>query len=512
MIARYVRSRRDFLRATLPRGTTGLFVAGAILAHGVAAWCNAGFLSADEHYQIIEFAQYKLGVQPASALAWEFAAHMRPALQPFLAALLIRVARAWGMTSPFAIAFALRLVSAALALVASLELCVRTLPHIDTRWARRAGLVAAWLLWIVPTVHARFASENWSGLWLAAGLCLAIDAVEAPLPSGRALWRAVLAGVAFSVAFECRFQIAFAIAGAGLWFVARRRAPVSLLVAAAASFVAGCGAAAVLDHWLYGAWTFPPLPYLQLNLIEGRAAAYGTGPWWIVATYAAVVLIPPYSLAVLALLVVGSWRARRDLIVWTALPFVAVHVVVARKDARFLIPLLYLLGPWIAVCVDRLPSAFVARLSRWRHTAAGRLTLASFAAVNVVALVVAIVLPGNDTIALDRWLWHTPAHTVVYAFGPRDTGLPPNVTDSFYRSDVVMRPLTSAERLQGSAPAYVYYRGAMPPSLAAHGCVPVLRAYPGWLADRAVFRRLTNVSPEAICRLAGEHAVRPPAD
>ena len=61
----------DSLRAELPGCRFGLFVAAAIGIHLVAAWCNGGFLNADEHYQIIEFAQYKLGRQSAAGLALE---------------------------------------------------------------------------------------------------------------------------------------------------------------------------------------------------------------------------------------------------------------------------------------------------------------------------------------------------------------------------------------------------------------------------------------------------------
>src|SRR5579872_5070121 len=173
-----LRSRREFLTATWPGNQARLFVAVVIAVHLVAAWCNAGFLDADEHYQIMEFAQYKLGAQPASALAWEFPARMRPALQPWLAAAAIRAARLLGAASPFTIAFSLRLLSTLLAMLASFELCVRCLRAVSSVRARQAGLFFALLLWLAPTVHSRFSSENWGGLWLAVGLCCLLDALE----------------------------------------------------------------------------------------------------------------------------------------------------------------------------------------------------------------------------------------------------------------------------------------------------------------------------------------------
>ena len=109
-------SRRKFLTETLPRGRVGVLVTGVVVAHVAAAWYNVGFLNVDEHYQIIEFAQYKLGYQVASALAWEFPLRMRPALQPWVAANAIRAHHALGLMSPFTIAFSLRLLSSVLAM------------------------------------------------------------------------------------------------------------------------------------------------------------------------------------------------------------------------------------------------------------------------------------------------------------------------------------------------------------------------------------------------------------
>src|SRR5690242_5224606 len=112
-----IRSRWAFLTSTWGERGARLFAAAVVVSHAVAAWFNAGFLSADEHYQIIEFAQYKLGRQSAAALAWEFPAQMRPALQPWFAAMAIRLHHALGATSPFTIAFSLRLLSTIIATI-----------------------------------------------------------------------------------------------------------------------------------------------------------------------------------------------------------------------------------------------------------------------------------------------------------------------------------------------------------------------------------------------------------
>ena len=481
-------------------------VAAVIATHLIAAWFNAGYLNTDEHYQIIEFAQYKLGYQSAAALAWEFPAHMRPALQPWLATIAIRVNHLLGVTSPFVIAFSLRLVSSLLAIAVSFELCFRCLGSVSSQWARKAGLFLAFFLWIVPTVHGRFSSENWGGIWLAAGLCCLLDADDAwPSARARSLCLAACAGAAWSIAFYCRFQMAIAITGAGLWLLILRRRSAAIIPAIALSFAAGGAANEVVDHWLYGAWTFASANYFNENLVLGKAATFGTAPWWMIGVYAAIVLIPPFSLAVIALLASGCWSARRHVIVWTAVPFVVVHAILARKDARFLIPLLYLIGPWFAISVDGLPPRIHAWLDR-RRTAVNA-GVAAFCTIDVLVLCVAIAIPVTDHIRVDRWLWDAHQHGLqtLYTIGRLDPGLPANVTDSFYGSGAVMTPFTTTESLREAnvrPPVFVYYRGTdMPSPLTAAGCAPILQSYPEWLTGIAFFRRLSHVEPQSICRL-----------
>src|SRR5262245_57540371 len=162
---------------------------------------------------------------------------MRPALQPWLAALAIQAHHAAGVTSPFTIAWSLRALSAVLGLWVSLELCARLLRDVSSRWARQAGLFLAFFLWIVPTAHARFSSENWGGLWFAAGLCLLCDATdEWRVRRGRSWLLAAGTGVVWGIAFYCRFQMAFAIAGAVAWLALVRRQP-ALCLAIASAFV-----------------------------------------------------------------------------------------------------------------------------------------------------------------------------------------------------------------------------------------------------------------------------------
>jgi hypothetical protein len=129
--AGYLRSRLDVLRTDFS-GYAGALIALAVGVHVAAACFHGGFLNADEHYQIIEFAQQSWP-SVAVTLPWEFAAQIRPALQPWLVVVLIRLCRVFGVTTPFTIAFLLRLLSALLR-SGHRSRCVRCIRTVEARW------------------------------------------------------------------------------------------------------------------------------------------------------------------------------------------------------------------------------------------------------------------------------------------------------------------------------------------------------------------------------------------
>ena len=507
----YVRSRIAFLTSVVGSASVATWILIVAGVHLVAIWFNGGFLNADEHYQILEFAQYKLGRQDVSSLAWEFPAQMRPALQPWIAAGTIRLANAAGVASPFVIAFALRLLSTTLALWMALELCVRCLRDVQARWLKVAALLGSFLFWLDPMTHGRFSSENWGGALLVGGICLVLDASEAwSTRRAKAIALTLGTGLVWSAAFYCRFQLGFAIAGAGLWLVFVRRTSWSLLATLAVAFLAGCALNVVLDHWLYGVWVLTPYKYFMVNLVGGKAATFGVSPWWMLTAYMAVVLIPPYSLAILALLIAGSWYARRHVLVWVTLPFLFAHTVIAHKEPRFLTPVLFVVGPWFAVCLAALPVTTTGALTTWIRSGVGRAIASVWLLVNLLLLCAAALMPANDLYPIQHWVWQHARNSpmVIYTVGDSPYLLArSDVVNSFYRSgNVTEQPfgVAGGDTLDiGQVPAYFFYRGLeVPPAIRATGtCVPVVQTFPPWLVRLDLFRQLASVDQATICRV-----------
>jgi phosphatidylinositol glycan class B len=324
-----------------------------------ASWNSVGFHQGDEHFQVWEFAGYKLGIIPVEDLAWEFGEQMRPAAQPALAYAGYQVFSLGKTIDPFWITFIFRVLSSAFFLVVTWLLWRRFAP------ALRAQKLKHWLLlvllfhWCTLYSGVRFSSENWSGLLLAVAFLLyplpQADEKHRFTPGGGKTthwYNYILAGGLFGLAFLFRYQVALMVVGFGAWLIFIGKEHFTRLVLLV---LGGCAAVAlgtVLDYWLYGEWVLAPWNYLAVNLIEGKAATFGSEPWWWYFIGVLEKGVPPLSLIYLG---AGLWffyRYRKDPITWMAIPFLLVHFYLSRKDVRFLYPLLPYLGLMIMAAVQ----------------------------------------------------------------------------------------------------------------------------------------------------------------
>jgi GPI mannosyltransferase 3 len=474
-------------------------VAGGLAVTVASAWFNRGFLSYDEHFQILELAWYKLGRAPAETLAWEFREQMRPGIQPLLAVWAARGVEAVGVVSPFVLAFLLRLVSGLLGLWVSLAVAVRVLPEIRSERLKVVLVAGSLFLWFLPFSHVRFSADNWGGLLFFAGLCLLLDSGDADrtaAPGPLARWKlgpvagAAAVGLLWGFSFYCRYQIGFSIAGAGCWLLFVRRARPGVLAVLALAFLAACGVSALADRWLYDAWVFTPYEYARANLIEGKAASFGVEPWWYYVGRILLFLLPPFSIVLVGLLGAAVWNDRRHLLVWATLPFLVGHSLVAHKEDRFLVPLTYAVVPLLVLAADRFASGAPGTLLRWARSRVGRFSARAFIAVNLVALAVMTVKPSHETEVLFRWLWHASEKQPITVYTSTDSPYKfLSLEICYYRSpNTTVKTFESVEELRQAATAapgrvFFFHRSFAPPDwLAASGLevVPVARTLPAW--------------------------------
>ena len=194
-----------------------------------------------------------------------------------------------------------------------------------------------------------------SGLTFAVGLTVAAVLCF----DGPGLWP-LWSGVLLGLGFACRFQDA--LLGPVL-FVAglvQRRSRASILLTAGALFpVLGQG---LLDVATWGSFLHSAFAYVRTNVIEGKSAEFGTSSVLEYFVALAVVFVP---------FVPEAWRVfragARALPVATvcAVAYIALHALIARKQARFILPALALLQiVWIVGAMRTVPVGTLAKAYR----------------------------------------------------------------------------------------------------------------------------------------------------
>ncbi len=383
-----------------------LIIAGFIV-YAVAAWCSAGYHHPDEHFQILELANYKLGGTPAADLPWEFRERIRPGLQPGLAYTVISGLRALGVDNPFHQAFTLRWMSGWLMWL------------VFVSWARHLGrsfadsqltrtlLWSGLLLWFMPYLSVRFSSENWAALTFLAGLLFIMQFIENK--ENRVGWSLMLGGFLLGLSFFFRFQMAFALAGAAAWLLYYR--PLRLAgwgwLLLGGLFAAGLGACA--DYWLYGQWEFTALKYFQANIVENKAANWGTSPWWFYFRETVLTGLPPVSILMLALAIRGGWQQPQHVFGWVLLPFLFAHCLVGHKELRFLFPMVF---PCVALAALGWPSAW----QRYKQRGWARVVVGLAVILNLLVLPIRNLTPANEALPYFRYLYDYAQRTPTTLF------------------------------------------------------------------------------------------------
>jgi len=318
----------------------------------VTAWFSETFYFPDEHYQVLEFMSYRLGVTGAADLPWEFSARIRPWLQPLLYFLIAKPLFLLGVKDMFTIAFVLRLATGAFSLTALAVFARSVLATIEGEEEKRAFLRYLPLFGFLPYLFVRTSSESFSAAFLALGAGLVMGDKTAA--------RLALAGLFCGLAFESRYQTGLLGLGLFVWLGVIGRARFPALTAFLGGGLVALALGALADRWGYGQWVFPPLGYVDVNLMQGVAAhRFGREP-----LFAYLYLLPAQIFfaitAILMAAMLAMWlRNPRHPLTWATLPFVLAHMAIAHKEARFLFPMAIL-----AIAFPVL--GFSPRLPRWR--------------------------------------------------------------------------------------------------------------------------------------------------
>ena len=303
----------------------------------VTAITSENPFQADEHFQIVEFASFKVGLTPRELLPWEAAAEIRPWFLPGVAFLVMKALRLVPGADVFTCAMLLRGIAAAASLVA----IGRLLRYTGAREAPvtfRAQCAFVFTAAFVPYLSVRFSSEGLSASLFAIAFTLLEPARPDQPPPDRGTGP-LLGGVLLAAAFQARSQTILMIAGYAAWRLLVARAPARSWALPTLGFLVGNAAGFAIDAWGYDHAVFPFWGYVRANLVEGVAAKFSREPFF------AYLYLPVGNLFALpaAVALVGSFvfwvRRPRDPFTWIMAPSFVGFSLIAHKEERFVFPM-----------------------------------------------------------------------------------------------------------------------------------------------------------------------------
>ena len=397
----------------------------ALAIYILAAWFSTGFHHYDEHFQILEFANLKMGKALEANMPWEYKEQMRAALQPFLTVQSVCFFEKINCTDPFIQTFLLRLIVGLL----TLGVLKKWSEALTKQEGASIGNSFGWcvaFLWCMPYLSVRYSSEGVSNLCFLAAALIFYQYRKEKLP----LIIALAAGLLLGLSFEFRFQMAFAILGVLGWlFFVDKRGWISVFVVSIGILLAVL-LGTLVDHWFYNEWVFVPYNYLNVNLLQGKAGSiFGVMPfWWYIPEFIAR-MAPPVSVVLLLLAIKGFKTFKNHILIWAMVPFVLVHFMIGHKELRFLFPALAALvllaaGGWEQYLKHPI---FNQRITR------KVLYLTGF--INFILLIAATFRPASDALPYYQFLYETAeaqgsTHLIVEKKDPYEhVGLP----TSFYK-------------------------------------------------------------------------------
>lgn len=372
------------------------FLAGLCI-NILAAIFSAGYHHPDEHFQVLEFANYKLGLAPASELAWEFTEQCRPALQPLIVYLLAKPLIALGWYNPFTLALLLRLLTGIFAWYVTCRLVRSLLPEFETERGKGLFVWCSFFLWFVPYLAVRYSAENISSLFFFLAVTLLLELENVP---GQKQWVNIAgSGLLLGFCIFLRLQMGFALLGLGIWMFFSQGWPLRKWVIFLLSGIAAIALSVIADHWLYGVWTFTPYNYFDVNIIQNKAASgFGATPWWDYFYLFLQSAIPPLSIVLLVAFLQGAKKKLFHVAGFTCVFFLAGHFMIGHKEMRFLYPMLL---PFIFLCC----TGFDKWAQHYKPRKVFNVLISTVIILNIVVLLLRIFIPAQETIAYYRFIY-----------------------------------------------------------------------------------------------------------
>lgn len=317
--------------------TTSLIILHLLvfMVYAFTARNSSGFHHEDEHYQIIGFAEYKLG--NVAEVPWEYKKKIRSSLQPIACMGIFKVSTFFKITDPFYQTFFLRLISAVLSLCIIWFYLKATLPDFEGAF-KQLHIAFSFFLWFLPYINVRFSSESWAGIFFL----LAIAHLKYAISKNK-FQHYYFTGIFLGLSVLFRFQSIFLIFGLLMWCVFIAKIPLKKTCLTLGTLTIVFFIGILLDHWFYGSWTISLYNYFYENFVNNVASKFGVSPWYTIIQQ--IIELPSVPIGIL-LLIAFLYTVSKDpknILVWCIVPFLLAHTISPHKEPRFLFPIVNLL-------------------------------------------------------------------------------------------------------------------------------------------------------------------------
>ncbi len=408
----------------------------------LACFFSQGHFHFDEHFQILEFLNFKLGHISSSELPWEFSAQVRPWAQVFIYFVISKFLSFFGMIDPFTLPIFFRFITAILAITAlflTVTIVQRNANARDTKGLLFASVLT---LWFWPFLSARISAECFNGLLFYNGVLLF-------LLKKNSSWfvRFLIFFVMLSATWG-RVQLAPALLGFCLWSHLIDRSLQRNFLVGFAAFAIAILVNLGVDFWGYDCLTLTPWNYFSQNLLSHRASSFGVSPWysyffWMISKSGN----PIGGLCVLIAMFFLWVKRPTSVLTWITVPFMVLHLFIGHKELRFLFPMVFFV-PLILV-------EFFAPFLERKYV---RLFIHIFIFLNVSIGLFMALRPANALIPIYKTMakQKLPADKLFY-FGGENPLRPGDLPMHWYLSkNIQTTPIESATEISKTDHSWVF--------------------------------------------------------
>jgi phosphatidylinositol glycan class B len=362
----------------------------------ITAFFSEGFYHPDEHFQILEFASYKIGNSEASDLPWEFKEKIRPALQPFIAYLIIKVLIFLKVLNPFTQVTIIRLITCLLAWLVVFKLFILLEREFKSGKMKLIFLFLSFFLWFIPSLYVRFSSENFSSITLFSAVYFILLSYNKN--DRKKLWYFSLAGLLLGFSFYFRFQIGFSIVGIALWLLFIKKENWRNIIFASAFGIVAISLCIAIDYWFYGSLEITPYNYFYANISKNMAAQWGIMPWWFYLNSFILSGVPPISILLLICFFIGIYLNPKSIFGWIILPFLLAHFIVGHKELRFMFPIIFGFMFIVSKGIEAL-------LETKKYKKGTQFILVFSLIINMPILLIKMITPAQEAVSYFKYLY-----------------------------------------------------------------------------------------------------------